>query len=123
LTAVHYLRTIAAVTKRPVHLELFGQRLTVNTDIDPERVREIVSFVNHRLETIRESSKRVQTDQIALLAALNIAEELFDERREVSRLRKGVRERARALLERIDDVANEVDAERRQATTSGGVAG
>ena len=47
--------------KRSLSLELFGQRFTVVSDNDEARVRDIVAFVNRRLEEIRESSKRVQT--------------------------------------------------------------
>ncbi len=102
---------------RSLDLEVFGHRLTVNTDADPDRVRDVVSFVNYRLEAIQQSSRKVQTDHIALLAALNIAEELFEARDHVSTLRKGVREKARRLLERIDRVAHEVELGPRDPAT------
>lgn len=97
-------------TRRALELELFGQRLTVVSDSDPELVKEVVDFVNRRMETIRENAKRVGTDQIALLAALNIAEELFEERKRSSQVRRTVRERSRHLLGRIDEVSRRVDA-------------
>lgn len=96
-------------SRRSLDLELFGQRFSVSTDTDEDRVRDIVGFVNRRLESIRDGSRRVHTDQIALLAALNIAEELFDERDEMNRIKKGLRERAHGLLRRIDEVANEMN--------------
>lgn len=96
-------------TKRVVDLELFGQRFTVNTDTDAERVRDIVDFVNRRLETIRDASRRVQTDQIALLAALNIAEELFSERDRRRSLKRSVRDRSMRLLDALDSISKEVE--------------
>jgi cell division protein ZapA len=96
--------------KRSMNLELFGQRLTVLSDTDEERVKDIVDFVNRKLEEVRDSSKRVQTDQIALLAALNIAEELFRERQKSAALRRRVRERSVKLLAAIDQVAAEHDS-------------
>ena len=93
--------------KRSMNLELFGQRLTVLSDTDEERVKDIVDFVNRKLEEVRDSSKRVQTDQIALLAALNIAEELFRERQKSAALRRRVRERSVRLLNAIDQIAAE----------------
>ena len=106
------------MAKRTVDLELFGQRFSVSTDTEEKRVREIVGFVNQRLEAIRDGSRRVHTDQIALLAALNIAEELFDERDEHTSVKRGVRERAHKLLHRIDAVAQAVDAGDREAASS-----
>lgn len=92
-----------------MNLELFGQRFTVVSDTDEARVRDIVDFVNRRLEEVRDSSRRVQTDQIALLAALNIAEELFRERQNSQGLRRRVRERSVKLLGAIDSIAREVE--------------
>ncbi len=91
-------------------LELFGQRFTVVSDADEERVRDIVDYVNRRLEAIRDASSRVQTDQIALLAALNIAEELFEERNKATTLRRKVRERSVKLLSAIDAVARDIES-------------
>ena len=96
--------------KRSLNLELFGQRFTVVSDNDEARVRDIVAFVNRRLEEIRESSKRIQTDQIALLAALNIAEELFEERQKNRSLRRKVRDRSLKLLNAIDAMARDVES-------------
>lgn len=93
--------------KRTFNLELFGFRFSVVSDADTERVRDVVDFVNRRLETIRDASKRAQTDQIALLAALNIAEELFAERAQHALLKKKVRERSLKLLGALDALAQE----------------
>lgn len=103
------LALVSDGTKRVVDLELFGQRFTVNTDTDAERVRDIVDFVNRRLETIRDASRRVQTDQIALLAALNIAEELFSERDRRRSLKRSVRDRSMRLLDALDSISKEVE--------------
>ena len=96
--------------RRALELELFGQRLTVVSDSDPETVREVVDFVNRRMESIRDASGRVNADQVALLAALNIAEELHLERTKRGQLQRSVRERARKLLSAIDAVAQRVEA-------------
>ncbi len=97
--------------KRSLNLELFGQRFTVVSDNDEARVRDIVAFVNRRLEEIRDTSKRVQADQIALLAALNIAEELFEERQKNRSLRRKVRDRSLKLLGAIDAMAQDLEPE------------
>jgi cell division protein ZapA (FtsZ GTPase activity inhibitor) len=100
----------AASRKRSMNLELHGQRLTVLSDTDEERVRDVVDFVNRKLEEAKESARRAPPDQIALLALLNVAEELFRERQSTAALRRRVRERSVKLLGAIDEVAQAFDA-------------
>jgi cell division protein ZapA len=108
--------------KRSMSLELFGQRLTVVSDNDEERVKDLVDFVNRKLEEVRDASRRVQTDQIALLALLNVAEELFRERQTSAALRRRVRERSVKLLGAIDSIARELEVPERMTGGEAGVA-
>lgn len=96
--------------KRSMNLELLGQKLTVLSDNDDTRVRDLVDFVNRKLEEAKDSAKRAQPDQVALLALLNVAEELFREKQTNAALKRRVRERSVKLLGAIDEVARAVDA-------------
>lgn len=93
-----------------MNLELLGQRLTVVSDTDEERVRDLVDFVNRKLDEAKESARRALPDQVALLALLNVAEELFREKQKSEKLRRRVRERSVKLLGAIDEVAQAFDA-------------
>jgi cell division protein ZapA (FtsZ GTPase activity inhibitor) len=99
-----------ASQKRSMNLELLGQRLTVLSDNDEGRVRDLVDFVNRKLEEAKDTAKRAQPDQVALLALLNVAEELFREKQTNASLRRRVRERSVKLLGAIDEVARAFDA-------------
>ncbi|MCA9553861.1 MAG: cell division protein ZapA [Myxococcales bacterium] len=101
--------------RRSLELELFGQRLTVVSDSDPALVREVVDFVNRRMEQIRDGAPRAGADQVALLAALNIAEELFEERRRRDALKRTVRERSRTLLGAIDRLSRQAEGRELEA--------
>ena len=61
-------------------VEIFGQRLGVRADGDEARIQEIASFVDNRMREVADRSSSVDTVKIAVLAALNIADELFQER-------------------------------------------
>jgi cell division protein ZapA (FtsZ GTPase activity inhibitor) len=100
----------AAQPKRSMNLEVHGQRLTVVSDNDEERVRDLVAFVNRKLEEAKDAARRAQPDQIALLALLNVAEELFREKQKSEKMRRRVRERSVKLLGAIDEVAQAYDA-------------
>ncbi len=89
---------------RAMSIDLFGHQLTVRSDNDPARVKEIVAFVNQRLESIQGTSKRAPTDKIALLCALNIAEELFSEREKRRALRERVTTDSKKLMQVVDQL-------------------
>lgn len=97
--------------KRAVKLELLGRRFTVRSDDDDEYIQGLVEFVNNKLTEIREATGRIDADSIALLAALDIADALFRERREARELRREVKERSRRLLESMERVSSLVGAE------------
>lgn len=85
-----------------MELDLFGQRLTVRSDNDPEAVRAIVDFVNGKLDDAMRGAGAVRSDHVALMVALNIAEELFEERARAKALRKEVRETTRTLVVAVE---------------------
>jgi len=61
-------------------VEIFGQRLGLRADGDEARVQEIARFVDNRMREVADRSSSVDTVKIAVLTALNIADELFQER-------------------------------------------
>ena len=61
-------------------VEVFGQRLGLRADGDESRLQEIARFVDFRMREVADRSSSVDTVKIAVLTALNIADELFQER-------------------------------------------
>jgi len=61
-------------------VEIFGQRLGLRADGDSARLEELARFVDTRMREVAERSSSVDTVKIAVLTALNIADELFHER-------------------------------------------
>jgi cell division protein ZapA len=61
-------------------VEVFGQRLGLRADGDETRIHEIARFVDSRMREVADRSSSVDTVKIAVLTALNIADELFQER-------------------------------------------
>jgi cell division protein ZapA len=61
-------------------VEIFGQRLGLRADGDEARVQEIARFVDFRMREVADRSSSVDSVKIAVLTALNIADELFQER-------------------------------------------
>lgn len=96
--------------KRLVEIELLGKRFKVRSDDDDLYIGELVDFVNRKLTEVRRASNLVESEQIALLALLDVADSLHRERQRAENVRKRIREGSRKLLGTIDQVAQQVSA-------------
>ena len=67
-----------------VHVEIFGQDYAVRGGDDPGYVEKLAAFVDERMKEISRTSGAVDTLRIAVLAALNVADECFHLRDELS---------------------------------------
>ena len=85
-------------------VEIFGQRLGLRADGDEERVQEIARFVDSRMREVADRSSSVDTVKIAVLTALNIADELFQERETDQDARQErLEEQAERLVLKLDE--------------------
>jgi cell division protein ZapA (FtsZ GTPase activity inhibitor) len=97
--------------KRLVEVELIGRRFRLRSDDSDEYIGELVEYLNERLLEVRRASNAVETEQVALLTLLDVADALFRERREAALLRATVGERSRALLGMIDRLSMSLGAD------------
>ena len=86
-----------------VKVEIFNQTYTVRGDLDQEYVQRLATYVDAKMRAIAELTPTVDTQRVAILAALAIADELHSlrkERGEHEELLKEQAERCLALVER-----------------------
>jgi|APDOM4702015191_1054821.scaffolds.fasta_scaffold306630_2 cell division protein ZapA len=62
---------------RVVHVEVNGQRYPIRSALDPSYVQELATYVDRKLRIAFESAPSSDTLGLAILAALNIADEFF----------------------------------------------
>lgn len=89
--------------KEPVAVDIAGQRYVVRSEADETYVRTLASYLDEQIGELKRSAKVVPTQKLAVLAALNIADELFRERLKRAELEQQVRQRSRALLAFLDE--------------------
>ena len=65
-----------------VNVQIMGQSLTVASDEGDEWVRSVAETVDEKIKDIRAGSQSINSVNLAILAALNFAEELEHLRRE-----------------------------------------
>lgn len=90
--------------KRSIQVEIAGQTLTIRSDEGPDYVQQLAEFVDGHLQLLsgnkRPSSQSAQ--RIALLVAMQIADELFREKDLHQRFRRKVHERLLRLRLALD---------------------
>ena len=58
---------------------IFGREYTLKGGSEAEYVQEVAAFVDERMNEVARSAAVVSTDRVAILAAVNSADELFRE--------------------------------------------
>ena len=101
---------------RVVTVEIQGQRYPVRSDLDANYVAELATFVDGKMRLASRESSAADSMRIAVIAALNIADELFRARADAGAGESVILDRA-AELERIVDavLAREDQASELQA--------
>ncbi len=85
-------------------VEIFGTRLGLRSDGDAARLEELARFVDSRMREVADRSSSVDTVKIAVLTALNIADELFQERESDQDARQErLEEQAERLVTKIEE--------------------
>lgn len=93
------------MSKRPVVVTVCGQRYTVRSDADETYIRTLAGLVNTRMTEIQQAAQAVPMQKVAVLAAMNIADDLLRERAQQRALRSRIAERAEALAGLIEQAA------------------
>ncbi len=63
-----------------VTVEIMGQRFSIRSSLDIEYINRLASYVDHKIQAATEHSTGGDTVRIAVLAAMNIADEYFRSR-------------------------------------------
>src|SRR5215207_1368154 len=103
---------------RLVSVEINGLRYPIRSDLDPAYVADLAAYVEQKMQLAARESPAGDTLKIAVLAALNIADECFRAREERSAQGSDVTERTREL-ERMLDLALGLDAAEPLARAAG----
>ena len=96
---------------RVVHVEIHGHRYPIRSGLAADYVAELAAYVDEKMRLAARESPAGDTLKIAVLAALNIADEFFRACDEVETDQAALTRRA-AALERMVDLALGLDSRR-----------
>jgi cell division protein ZapA len=77
------------VTEQYYSIEVFGQSFKVASEKSEHDVRAIAAYVDHKMREQARTSKTIMPLRVAIMAALGIAEELFEQQWRKDRLMNG----------------------------------
>jgi cell division protein ZapA len=87
-----------------IHVEVYGQRYPIRTTLDAQYVQDLAAYVDRKMRTAADASPSSDAVGLAILTALNVADEFFRARDQRSDETESLASRAEAL-ERIVDQA------------------
>ena len=84
-----------------VHVEIFGQTYTLRAGTEPGYVEELARFVDEQMREVSRSGPAVDSVRIAVLAALNIADECYQARGRVRGAEEVTRRKVEGLASQL----------------------
>ena len=86
----------------PVKVEIFGQTYSIQGDLDQAYVQKLAKYVDEKMNAIADATRTVDTQKVAVLAALAIADELHGMQRDRSDREELLREQAERCLTLVE---------------------
>ena len=85
-----------------ITVKIFGREYKIKGHADKDYIEEMAKYVDEKMRELSGSSSLPSQDTLAILAALNIADELFQQRGQLSGTFSSVDEKADHLIALID---------------------
>lgn len=84
-----------------VLVDIYGRRYNIRGGYDPETIRVLAEYVDQRMRQIAAQVDPGDAMRVAVLAALNIADDYYRTRRALEQREQQVTEKAQELAERL----------------------
>lgn len=91
---------------RDVTVSIFGNRYTLRSEGEAEQLEQLAAEVDARMREAAGAGGAMGADRVAVLVALNLADELLRERGARHEDRETVRERTGRIIAILDDGLN-----------------
>ncbi|MBS4008918.1 MAG: cell division protein ZapA [Clostridium sp.] len=75
-----------AEAKNRVHVKIYGEEYTIRGAASPDYMKRAAHYVDEKMRQIGQTNSRLGVSRIAVLTAINLADELFSLRKELQEL-------------------------------------
>lgn len=86
-----------------VKVNIYGTEYPVKGDADPDYIQEVAEYLDEKMQEVGRSLTVKSATKVAVLAALNITDELFRTRQENQEQIESLEERLHGLTDRIKE--------------------
>jgi len=86
----------------PVKVQIFGQSYAIRGELDEAYVQKLAAYVDEKMRAIADATATVDTQKIAVLAALAIADELHNAQSDRGEREELLREQADRCLTLVE---------------------
>ncbi|HWF38968.1 MAG TPA: cell division protein ZapA [Candidatus Acidoferrales bacterium] len=83
-------------------IEIFDQSYNVNAEGNEEYIQELAAYVDAKMREVAEATRMADSLKVAVLAALNIADEMHSLRDRQQQLEGPVRQRVEKCVAMVD---------------------
>ena len=84
-------------------VNIYGAEYPIKGDVDVDYIRQVAEYVDRKMREVDQTTAAKSSLKVAILAALNIADELFHEREE----KTGLVQTLEAKVDRLSKLINE----------------
>ena len=88
--------------ERLVEIKVFGQTYTVKTEAEEDHIQKVAQYVNEKMDEVLKKTRSISTLNVAILTALNLADDLLKEREVRVALLRDIEMKSKDLAEMID---------------------
>jgi cell division protein ZapA len=88
---------------KTIEVEVFGHRFSLQGEGDEAYFHELAEYVDTQMRTLAKQSKTSTPTKLAILAAINVTDELFRQQRHGASGETEMERRAQLLVEKIDE--------------------
>lgn len=88
---------------KTIEVEIYGQKYTLNGDADDDYVKGVAHYVDDHIRQLAQGMKTTTLSKLAVLAAINIAHQLFQAEKSQEQREADVERRTLSLMESIEE--------------------
>jgi len=96
------LKGVGDPVKKTTEISIMGQKFMVKSDSNDDYVRRIAGFVDQKINEVMQSTKSVASLNVAILAAMNIADEYFKFKRDRDERIEKAEKKIKDMIELVD---------------------
>lgn len=88
--------------KKNFELVILNQKFTIKSDADEKHVKKVADFVNKKMHEIVSANKAISTTHVAILTALNIADDFYKMKNKNKQLAGDWKSRVEDIIKKVE---------------------